>query len=524
MNFKSMRYMLGRIMFAEAAFMAIPLFVAMGYGEFYDIPAFLIPIAALVAAGFLISIKAPKDGALFARDGLAIVALSWIIMSLFGALPLFISRATPTYIDALFETASGFSTTGASVIEGSRLADVATGKAAEIGCGVLFWRSFTHWIGGMGVLVFVMAILPVSGSRGMHILRAEVPGPEVGKLVTKMSKTAKILYGIYLAITVVETIFLVCGGMTLYDALIHSFGTAGTGGFSNQGASIGAYNSVYIDVVVSVFMLLFGVNFNLYYFILLRQMKKAFCNLELRVYLITVGVATGVITANILHIYKSFGTSLRYAFFHVSSLVTTTGFGTGGSLVSFNEWPVLSQTIVVLLMFFGAMAGSTGGGFKLARIIILVKAGIAELKRLLHPRSVRPVMIDKKPVDEATIHGTFVYFALYATVFTVSCLLLSIDNGTAEFPNDPTTTFTSVLSCLNNIGPGLGSISPPNGYFGFYSQPAKLLLTVDMLMGRLEIFPILMIFAPGMWIRRRRSALRTKLDEEALPPSADAEE
>ena len=506
-------------MLAEAAFMAIPLVVTLVYREFYDIPAFVIPIAALVVAGILISIKAPRDGALFARDGLAIVALSWIIMSAFGALPLLISRAVPTYIDALFETASGFSTTGASVIDPAKLADVANGIPAKIGCGVLFWRSFTHWIGGMGVLVFVMAILPISGARGMHIMRAEVPGPEVGKLVTKMSNTAKILYAIYFAITMIETVFLVCGGMTVYDALIHSFGTAGTGGFSNQAASIGAYNSVYIDVVVSVFMLLFGVNFNLYYFILLRQLRKAFCNLELRVYLITVGIATGVITANIFNIYKSFGTSLRYAFFHVSSLVTTTGFGTGGNLVNFNQWPNLSQCIIVLLMFFGAMAGSTGGGFKLSRIIILFKAGVAELKKLLHPRSVHPVTIDRKPVDDAIIRGTFIYFALYATVFISSCLLLSIDPAT-EY--DTTTTFTAVLSCLNNIGPGLGKISPPDGNFMFFSQPAKLLLTFDMLMGRLEIFPILMIFAPGMWIRRRR--LRKRAHDGVVPPSADEEE
>ncbi|MBR5741521.1 MAG: TrkH family potassium uptake protein, partial [Firmicutes bacterium] len=338
-----MRYILSRIMLAEAALMVIPLAVTLIYREWADIWAFIIPIGALVLAGMLISIKAPKDGALFARDGLAIVALSWIIMSAFGALPLLISRAVPTYIDAFFETVSGFTTTGASVVDPAKLADVASGTPAAIGCGVLFWRSFTHWIGGMGVLVFVMAILPISGSRSMHIMRAEVPGPEVGKLVTKMSKTAKILYGIYLGITLLEVIFLICGGMTPYDALIHAFGTAGTGGFSNQAASVGAYNSLYIDVVVSVFMLIFGVNFNIYYFILIKQVKKAVRNLELRVYLVIVAISTGVVAANIIHIYRNFGTSLRYAFFHVSSLITTTGFCTGGDAVNFNEWPTLSK-------------------------------------------------------------------------------------------------------------------------------------------------------------------------------------
>ena len=511
-----MRYILSRIMLAEAVFLAIPLIVALIHKEFADVPAFVIPIAALAVFGLALSIKAPRDGAIFARDGLAIVALSWIIMSAFGALPLFISisRTMPefTYIDGVFEIASGFSTTGASVIPGDVL--------ERLGFGVVFWRSFTHWIGGMGVLVFVMAVLPISGSRSMHIMRAEVPGPEVGKLVTKMSNTAKILYGIYFVLTLAETIFLVCGGMSFFDALIHSFGTAGTGGFSNRAASIGYYNSAYIDIVVAVFMLIFGVNFNIYYLILLKQMKKVVHNLEIRVYLIVVAISTAVITANIIHIYKTFGTSLRYAFFHVSSILTTTGFTTGGNLVNFSEWPNLSQCIIVLLMFLGASAGSTGGGIKIARIIILVKAGIAELKKLLHPRSVHPVTVDGKPVDDSIIRGTFIYLGLYAGVLIVSCVLLSIDPAT-EY--DTTTTFTAVMSCFNNIGPGLGKISPPDGNFAFFSQPSKLLLAFDMLLGRLEIYPILMIFAPGMWKRRRRSVLKARSDAE-LPPPADAEE
>ena len=479
-------------MLAEAAFMAIPLVVCLIYRDrMIDIWSFVITIAALVAFGFLISIKAQKDGELFARDGLAIVSLSWIVMSLFGALPFTISGATATYVDSVFETVSGFTTTGASILDGPVI--------ESLGRGLLFWRSFTHWIGGMGVLVFVMAILPMSGARNMHIMRAEVPGPEVGKLVSKISKTAKILYGIYFIITLTETVVLwIDPQMSLYDALIHSFGTAGTGGFSNWGSSIGHYTSTYVHVATSIFMLIFGVNFNLYYLMLLRQFRKAFNNLELKVYLAIVGSATLIMTLNIYYSVKqymgNFGLSLRDSFFQVSSLITTTGYSTA----DFATWPNLSRCLVVLLMFFGATAGSTGGGFKLSRIIILVKAAGCEMKKLIHPHAISPVRMDKKSVDEATVHGTLVYFVVYASVLLVSFFLLSID----PVSYDTTTSFTAVLSCLNNIGPGLSKVGPTCN-FGFFSIPSKILLTVDMLMGRLEIFPVLMLFAPGMWKRRR---------------------
>lgn len=495
MNFRSIRYVLSRIMLAEAAFMAIPLVVCFIYRDpLWDILSFVITIAALVACGLLISIKASRDGEIFARDGLAIVSLSWIVMSLFGAVPFSIAGATSNYVDSLFETVSGFTTTGASILPGEVI--------ESLGQGILFWRSFTHWIGGMGVLVFVMAILPMSGAGNMHIMRAEVPGPEVGKLVSKISKTAKILYGIYLAITLAETVVLMICGMDLYDALIHSFGTAGTGGFSNRAASIGYYTNPAIHVSISIFMLIFGVNFNVYYLILLRQFKKAFDNLELKVYFAIVGVSTAIVTANIIRQVGSFGESLNLSFFQVSSLITTTGYST----TNFDTWPNLSKAIVILLMFFGATAGSTGGGFKLSRIIILVKSAIREMKKLVHPHAVSSVQIDKKTVNEDTIHGTFVYFVVYASVLLVSFFLLSAD----PVSEDPTTSFTAVLSCLNNIGPGLGKIVGPAGNFGTFHFLSKILLTVDMLLGRLEIFPVLMLFAPGMW-KRRRSMSKARL-------------
>ncbi len=407
-------------MLAEAAFMVLPLIVCFIYIPWDNDPmkavwAFVISIAALVVCGVLFGIKAPRDGEIFARDGLAIVSLSWIVMSLFGALPFTISGATATYVDSVFETVSGFTTTGASILTGDVI--------ESLGHGILFWRSFTHLMGGMGVLVFVMAILPMSGARNMHIMRAEVPGPEVGKLVSKIGKTAKILYAIYLVITLIETVVLMICGMEPFDALIHSFGTAGTGGFSNRAASIGYYANPAIHVSISISMLIFGVNFNIYYLVLLKQFKKAFDNLELKVYLAIVGVSTAIVTANIIRQIGSFGKSLKLSFFQVSSLITTTGYAT----YDFNTWPNLSKAIVILLMFFGATAGSTGGGFKLSRIIILVKSAIREMKKLIHPHAVSPVRMDKKSVDEATVHGTFVYFVVYASVLLVSFFLLSID-------------------------------------------------------------------------------------------------
>jgi len=339
-----------------------------------------------------------------------------------------------------------------------------------------------------------MAILPMSDGHGMHLLRAEVPGPTVGKLVSRMSDTAKILYGIYLAITIIEIILLLLGGMPLYDACVHSFGTAGTGGFSNRNLSVGAYNNAYFDVVIGVFMLLFGVNFNLYYFLLIRRFKDVFSSEELRAYFGIVAAAVIVITIDISHMYGSVLESLRYAFFQVASIITTTGYST----VDFNLWPTFSKGILVALMFVGACAGSTGGGIKVARIVMLVKASFSDMKKMLHPNAVTVVRFEGKPVPEKSLRGTHVFLAVYILIFAVSTLLLSLEGF------DLTTTFTAVAACINNIGPGLEMVGPM-GNFSEFSALSKLLLSFNMLVGRLEIFPMLLLFAPSIWKRGHKT-------------------
>ena len=469
-------FIIGRILLVEAALLVLPMAVSLGYGESAE--PFLIPALALVLAGLLLSNRHPQRTALYARDGLAIVALAWIAMSVFGALPFYLSRQIPSFVDCLFETVSGFTTTGASILT----------EIEHLGRGVLFWRSFTHWIGGMGVLVFVMAILPMTDGHGMHLLRAEVPGPSVGKLVSRMSDTAKILYGIYFCMTLIEIGFLLFGGMSLFDACIHAFGTAGTGGFSCRNLSVGAYQSPYFDVVIGVFMLLFGINFNLYYFLLIRRFRDVFRSEELRTYLLVVAAAVGAIAVDVVHLYGSFAESLRHAFFQVSSIITTTGFAT----VDFNTWPTFSKAILVILMFIGACAGSTGGGIKVARVVILFKTSLSDMRRMLHPNAVTTVRFEGKPLGERNVRSVHLFLTVYLLVFTVSCLLLSLE----QF--DLITTFTAVASCMNNIGPGL-EIVGPMGNFSAFSSPGKLLLAFNMLVGRLEIFPMLLLFAPSIW-------------------------
>jgi trk system potassium uptake protein TrkH len=426
-------YVLGRILLTEGALMALPLVTGLLYGE--SALPFLIPMLLLAVVGVLLGLRKPKQTALYARDGLAVVALAWIVMSVFGALPFVISGDIPNFVDAFFETVSGFTTTGATILT----------EVESLGRGILFWSSFTHWIGGMGVLVFVMAILPMSGAQGMHLMRAEAPGPSVGKLVSRMRDTAKILYGIYLVMTVVLILLLLAGGMSLFDSCIHAFGTAGTGGFSSRNASVGAYDSVYFDVIISVFMLLFGVNFNLYYFLLIKRFRDVFRSEELRAYLGIVATAVIVIAVNISHMYDSFWTGLRHALFQVSTIITTTGYAT----TDFNLWPSFSKTVLVLLMFIGACAGSTGGGMKVSRWVILSKASYSDMRQMLHPNSVSVVRFEGKPVPEKTLRGIHLYLTVYVLVYAVSMLLLSLEGF------DMTTTFTAVTACINNIGPGL---------------------------------------------------------------------
>ena len=479
MNNRMIAYIIGRILLTEAALLVLPLLVTFLYGE-SPVP-FLIPILLLALCGGAMGWKKPKSTALYARDGLAVVALAWICMSLFGALPFVLSGDIPNYVDAFFETVSGFTTTGSSILT----------EIEPLSRGGLFWRSFTHWVGGMGVLVFVMAILPMNDGHGMHLMRAEVPGPTVGKLVSRMSDTAKILYSIYLVMTVVEIVLLLAGGMPLYDAAIHAFGTAGTGGFSCRNLSVGAYDSVYFDVVIGVFMLLFGVNFNLYYFLLIRRFRDVLHSEELRAYLLIVAASVLAIAVNISHLYQSFAASLRYAFFQVSSIITTTGYATA----DFNAWPAFSKAILVILMFVGACAGSTGGGMKVARIVILAKTSVCDMRKMLHPNAVATVRFEGKPIGEKNIRSVHLFLTVYLIVFTISCLLLSLEEM------DLVTTFTAVAACMNNIGPGLEVVGPM-GNFAAFSPWAKVLLSFDMLVGRLEIFPMLLLFAPSIWKRK----------------------
>lgn len=470
-------FVIGKILLTEAALLLIPMLVAVLYGE--PLTPFLIPIALLLVCGGGLGARKPQRSALYARDGLAVVALAWIFMSLFGALPFVLSGDIPSYVDAFFETVSGFTTTGASILT----------EVEAMSWSLLFWRSLTHWVGGMGVLVFVMAILPMSSDgHGMHLLRAEVPGPTVGKLVSRMSDSAKILYGIYFVMTVIEIVLLLMGGMNLFDACIHAFGSAGTGGFSSRNLSVGAYQSAYFDIVIGIFMLLFGVNFNLYYFLLIRRFRDVFHSEELRAYVLIVTGAVVAIAVNTLHLYESFATSFRHAFFQVSSIITTTGYAT----VDFNTWPTFSKTILVMLMFIGACAGSTGGGIKVARVVMLSKTALSDMRKMLHPNAVATVRFEGKPIGERNIRSVHVFLTVYLLVFTISCLLLSLEQM------DLISTFTAVASCMNNIGPGLEVVGPM-GNFSSFSPAAKLLLSFDMLVGRLEIFPMLLLFAPSIW-------------------------
>ena len=476
MNIRMIGFVLGRILLVEAGLLTLPLAVALLYRE----PAmpWLITMAALVVCGALLSFRKPERTALYAKDGFAAVALVWLLMSAFGALPFVLSGDILHYVDAFFETVSGFTTTGASILP----------AVEPLSRGSLFWRSFTHWVGGMGVLVFVMAILPMSDGHTMHILRAEMPGPTAGKLVSRMSDTAKILYGIYFVMTAVMILLLVLGGMDLFDACIHAFGTAGTGGFSSRNASVGAYNSAYIDIVTGIGMLAFGVNFTLYFFLLVRRFREVLRSEELWVYLGIVAASTAAIAANILSLYDSVGTALRHTFFQVSSVITTTGYAT----VDFGQWPVFSKTVLVLLMFVGGCAGSTVGGLKVTRIVTLAKAAVMDMRKMLHPNAVINVRMEGRALPEKQVRGVQAYLSIYILILCGSWLLLSL----AGF--DELTTFTSVVTCINNVGPGLNMVGP-TGNFSFFAPWAKLLLSFDMLAGRLELFPMLLLFAPSIW-------------------------
>ncbi len=483
MNRRMVLYTLGHIAIANAALMLLPLLTSVIYGEFSTLFAFLITIAIslLIGLGLRLFSK-PGTKVIYAKEGFAIVTYAWLIMAAIGALPFVITGDIPNYIDAFFEVVSGFTTTGASILSGEALTSMSH--------GLLLWRSFTHWVGGMGVLVFVMAIIPNISDRSIHIMRAEMPGPEVGKLLPKARDTAKILYLIYIGLTAVEIIFLLAGGMPLFDSIVHTFGTAGTGGFGINPDSIGGY-SPYLQWVIAVFMLIFGINFNLYYLLLIGKFSSVFRNTELWTYLGIVGVAVSIITANIFHMYTNFEESLRMSTFQVASIISTTGFAT----TDFNLWPGLSKSILLILMIIGACGGSTAGGLKVSRVVLLVKSMFRELKKMLHPRSVKLVKVGGKRVDEQTISSVSTYFAVYMICVLGIFVFLSIEPFSME------TNFSATIACFNNIGPGLAGVGPAANY-GAYSGFSKLLLSLAMLLGRLEIFPLILGLNPMVWKKR----------------------
>lgn len=478
MNRRMICRVLGLILECLAVLLLLPTVAGLCYGE--GVSHFLITIAVSGTAGFLLTRVKPYSNVIYAKDGFMVVSLGWILISMIGALPFVLSGDIPHYIDALFETVSGFTTTGASILE----------NVEGLSRGCMFWRLFTHWIGGMGVLVFIMAVLPMSGEHSMHIMRAEVPGPTVGKLVPRARQTAKILYLIYIAMTLLEVLLLLLGGMNFYDALLHAFATAGTGGFSTRAASIGAFDSLYLEMVIAVFMVLFGINFNLYFLLLIGRWKDALKSEELHWYLGIIAASVMAIALGISKMYGGLAAGLRHAFFNVASITSSTGFGT----VDFVTWPEYCKWILVMLMFCGASAGSTGGGIKTSRILILFKNVTCEIRQMIHPRAVTQVQLDGKRVDAAGLKAVNTFFTSYMLLLICGAFLISLDGY------DMATNFSAVLSSLSNIGPGMSLIGP-TGNYGIFSYGSKLVLTVMMLIGRLEIFPILILFSPATWKR-----------------------
>ena len=480
MNVAMISKNLGILLLVEAASMLPSLLVALIYNQ-NDVSAFIITILLLMFTGFIMYKIPARNKNLYTRDGFAIVSLGWILVSLFGALPFLISGAIPSYVDAVFETVSGFTTTGSTILR----------EIESLPRGILFWRSFTNWIGGMGVLVMMLAVLPAAGANTLQIMKAESPGPDPGKLVPRIGQSAKILYFMYTTLTSVQIILLLAGGMPLYDSLIHTFSTAGTGGFSNMNTSVGAYNNVYYEIIIGVFMFVFGVNFTLYYQALKGDVKSIFKDEEFRFYMFTAAGAILLITLDIWGPnFNTFWESLRHAFFQVSTIMTTTGF----SSTNFDLWPVFSKTILVILMFIGASAGSTAGGIKCIRFLLLFKTVKREFRRILHPRSVYTVKYGGKTVNSDVLSGVMNYFFISIILFAISLLLVSLDGF------DMVSNFTAVAASINNIGPGLGIVGPM-GNFADYSSLSKIVFSITMLFGRLEIYPMLILFAPTFWKR-----------------------
>ena len=477
MNYRMILRTLGLLLIFEAGFFTVPIITGLFYLEWRAILGFFIAAICSLGVGLAIHyfIK-PKTTQLYSKDGYVIVALSWIVLSLFGALPFIFSGVTTSYIDALFETVSGFTTTGASIF----------GDVEALPHAILMWRSFTHWVGGMGVLVFIMAFLPLSGAQNMHIMKAESPGPSVSKLVPKVKTTALILYVLYFSLTFIEFILLLCGKASLFEALNLSFATAGTGGFGFRNDSVASF-SPYIQIVVTVFMFLFSINFGSYYLLLKAKIKDAF-NSEVRVFLLVVFSAILIIALNINNNFDTVGETIRHAAFTVASIISTAGFST----VDFNLWPELSKLILVFLMFVGACAGSTGGGMKVSRFIILGKGMSREVKNIVHPNQVKKITMDGRKVEHEVVRAVNSYVACFFVLFALSLFLLSFENL------DFTTTFTATATTINNVGPGLAGVGPTQN-FGFFSSFSKIVLIFNMLAGRLELFPMLVLFSPATY-------------------------
>ncbi len=478
MNYRIISYILGCVLNIEAAAMVLPFLCSLIYDEQIKW-VFPVCMALCLIVGLPLILVKPRNRNMFAKEGFVAVALSWITMSIFGALPFMLSGSITSFIDAFFETASGFTTTGASILT----------DLDSLPRSIIFWRSFTHWIGGMGVLVFLVALLPMSGGSNLHLIRAESPGHSVGKLVPRVRSTAKILYGIYLGITLIEMTLLLIGGLSLFEASTLTFGTVGTGGFGITNSGIAGY-SPYIQIVITIFMTICGIDFTFYYFILMRKVKTAFKMEEVWAYIIIIVVSVTVIFFNIQNSFASQGEALRHSAFQVSSIITSTGYAT----VDFNLWPQLSKTILVLLMFCGACAGSTGGGMKVSRIVILFKSIVKEVKVLAHPKSTIKVKLNGKPLEHETLRGVNVFFVAYMLIFATAMVLISFDNL------DFTSNFTAVVATLSNIGPGLEAVGPMSN-FSVYSPFSTFILSLAMIIGRLEIFPMLVLFSRHTWKR-----------------------
>lgn len=481
MNHKIIFSVMGRLLNAFSLMLLLPTLVSLIYDD-KDAYAFLISAGISLMLGIILRLITRKpDKALFAKEGFLIVALAWICASLIGALPFYISGAIPSFVNALFETVSGFTTTGASI-----LTDI-----EALSKSMLFWRSFTHWIGGMGVLVFIIAFVNGISENSIHILRAEMPGPIIGKLMPRSKDTSKILYIMYIVLTIAEIIFLWCGDMDLYESIVHTFGTAGTGGFSVKSASIGAY-SPYSQWVISVFMVIFGINFNIYYLMILKRFKEVLKSEELWTYL---GIITGTICLIIINtkpLFDNIYDTIRHSVFQVTSIITTTGYAT----TDFNQWPDFSKAVLLILMFSGACAGSTAGGLKISRTVLLFKMISKEIKQMIRPRSVSDIKFEGKSVDKHTQNSVTAYFAVYMVCLLFIFLIVSFDSFGFE------TNFSATVACFNNVGPGFGMVGPI-GCFDAYSWLSKVMLMLAMLLGRLEIFPLLIALIPSTWRKNR---------------------